>query len=68
MMNIELQHVNVKLFLRNAEGLKTGDYTGVFNGWIQTRALGELLVTPRCSVFGQCRPNKKAADGVAPIQ
>jgi hypothetical protein len=44
MMNIELQHVNVKLFLRNAEGLKTGDYTGVFNGWIQTRALGELLV------------------------
>ena len=42
MMNIELQHVNVKLFLRNAEGLMTGDYTGVFNDWIQTRALGEL--------------------------
>jgi len=43
-MSIELQHVNVKLFLRNAEGLKTGDYTGVFNGWIQARAPGELLV------------------------
>ncbi len=24
--------------------MRTGDYTGVFNGWIQAKALGELLV------------------------
>lgn len=43
-MSLDLQHVNVKFFIRNAAGLKTGDYTGVFNRWIQERALGELLV------------------------
>jgi hypothetical protein len=43
-MTIDVQHVNVKFFLLNAAGVKTADYTGVFNGWIQTRALGELLV------------------------
>ncbi len=43
-MSIDLQHINVKFFLLNAEGLTTGDYTGVFNGWIQERALDELLV------------------------
>jgi hypothetical protein len=41
---MDLQHVNVKFFLKNAEGLETGAYTGVFNRWIQERALAEMLV------------------------
>ena len=41
---MDLQHLNVKLFITAPTPLRTGDYTGVFNGWIQERALGELLV------------------------
>ncbi len=41
---MDLQHINVKLFITAPAPLRTGDYTGVFNGWIQERALGELLV------------------------
>lgn len=41
---MDLQHINVKLFIKNAHGVKTGDYTGVFNRWIQERALDEMLV------------------------
>ncbi len=39
-----MQHVNVKFFLRNAAGITTGDFYGVFNGWIQARAFEELLL------------------------
>jgi hypothetical protein len=42
--HMDLQHINVKLFITAPAPLRTGDYTGVFNGWIQERALGELLV------------------------
>lgn len=41
---MDLQHINVKLFMKNTAGLRTGDYTGVFNRWIQERALDEMLV------------------------
>ena len=41
---MDLQHINVKLFLQSPADLRTGDYYGVFNGWIQQRALDELLV------------------------
>ena len=41
---MDLQHLNVKLFITAPAPIRTGDYTGVFNGWIQERALGELLV------------------------
>ncbi len=41
---MDLQHLNVKLFLLSPIGIRTGDYTSVFNGWIQAKALGELLI------------------------
>lgn len=41
---MDLQHANAKLFVRDGDGLHTGDYTGVFNRWIHERALAEMLV------------------------
>jgi hypothetical protein len=41
---MDLQHINVKVFARDGDRLRTGDYTGVFNRWIQERALAEMLV------------------------
>jgi hypothetical protein len=41
---IELQHINVKLFLRDAEGVDIGPLVPIFHGWIQEQIGDELLI------------------------
>jgi hypothetical protein len=41
---MEIQHVNVKLFVKNAEEVDLGALIPVFHSWIQNRARGELLL------------------------
>ncbi len=41
---MELQHINLKLFIENPESVKLEDYGGIFNGWIQEQWTDELLV------------------------
>jgi hypothetical protein len=41
---MEFQHVNVKLFVKNAEEVDLGALVPVFHGWIQNQARGELLL------------------------
>ena len=41
---MELQHVNVKLMLRNSEGLDLDPLIPVFHGWIQGQGWDELLL------------------------
>src|ERR1051325_25319 len=41
---MNLQHVNLKLYLENPESIKLADYAAVFNNWIQKQRLEELLI------------------------
>lgn len=41
---MELQHVNVKLLLKDEEGIDLEPLIPVFHGWIQEQAGGELLL------------------------
>jgi hypothetical protein len=41
---MELQHVNVKLYLRNPQGVKLEALVPVFHGWIQNKVCEELLI------------------------
>lgn len=41
---MELQHINLKLFIENPESVKLEDYGGIFNNWIQQQWADELLV------------------------
>jgi hypothetical protein len=41
---MEFQHVNVKLFVKNAEEVDLEVLIPVFHGWIQNQAWGELLL------------------------
>jgi hypothetical protein len=41
---MDIQHVNIKLFIENPETVHLDDYTGIFNGWIQNQWTEELLV------------------------
>jgi hypothetical protein len=41
---MDIQHVNIKLFIENPEAVNLDDYTGIFNGWIQQQWTEELLV------------------------
>jgi hypothetical protein len=41
---MELQHVNIKLFVKNAEESDLEALIPVFHGWIQNQARGELLL------------------------
>ena len=41
---MNIQHVNVKFYLENTETVKLADYGPVFNTWIQTQRLDELLI------------------------
>ena len=41
---MNLQHVNLKLYLENPETIKLADYAAVFNNWIQKQRLEELLI------------------------
>jgi len=41
---MEFQHVNVKLFVKNAEQVNLEALVPVFHGWIQSQSRGELLL------------------------
>jgi hypothetical protein len=41
---MNLQHVNLKLFIANPEAVDLADYHGIFNAWIQNHRTEELLV------------------------
>ncbi len=41
---MNVQHINVKLYLENPEDVKLAGYAAVFNSWIQNRVLEELLI------------------------
>ncbi|HZM24734.1 MAG TPA: hypothetical protein VFC02_23495, partial [Anaerolineales bacterium] len=41
---MNVQHINIKLFIENPEAVNLAEYSAVFNSWIQKHALEELLV------------------------
>jgi len=41
---MNIQHINIKLFVENPEAVKLADYATVFNTWIQKQRLEELLI------------------------
>ena len=41
---MNIQHVNVKIYLENPESVKLADFAAVFNTWIQKQRLEELLI------------------------
>jgi len=41
---MNVQHINIKLFIENPQSVNLADYSTVFNIWIQNHALDELLI------------------------
>ena len=41
---MNIQHINIKFYLENPETVNLADYAAVFNTWIQTQRLEELLI------------------------
>jgi hypothetical protein len=41
---MNVQHINIKVFIENSENVKLGDFAAVFNIWIQKQRLEELLI------------------------
>jgi len=41
---MNVQHINIKLFIENPESVNLADYAAVFNSWIQEQRLEELLI------------------------
>jgi len=41
---MNIQHINLKFYLENPEAVKLAEYAPVFNTWIQTQRLDELLI------------------------
>ena len=41
---MNIQHINIKLFVENPESVKIAEYAAVFNTWIQKQRLEELLI------------------------
>ena len=41
---MNVQHINVKIYLENPEAVKLEDFAAVFNSWIQKQRLEELLI------------------------
>ena len=41
---MNIQHINIKLYLENPETINLADYAAVFNTWIQEQRLEELLI------------------------
>jgi hypothetical protein len=41
---MNLQHINIKLYLENPESVDLANYGAVFNSWIQEKRLEELLI------------------------
>ena len=41
---MNVQHINIKLFIENPESVNLPEYSAVFNTWIQRRVTEELLI------------------------
>lgn len=41
---MNVQHINIKLFLENSENVDLASFSAVFNSWIQKQRLDELLI------------------------
>ena len=41
---MNVQHINIKLFIEDPETINLADYSTVFNTWIQKHVLDELLI------------------------
>lgn len=41
---MNIQHINIKLYIENPEIVNLADYAAVFNSWIQEQRLEELLI------------------------
>ena len=41
---MDVQHINIKIYIDNPETVKLEDYAAVFNAWIQNQRLEELLI------------------------
>ena len=41
---MNIQHINIKFYLENPETVNLADFAAVFNTWIQTQRLEELLI------------------------
>ena len=41
---MNIQHINIKFYIENAETVNLADFAAVFNSWIQTQRLEELLI------------------------
>jgi hypothetical protein len=41
---MDVQHINAKVFLENPGSVNLAEYAAVFNSWIQTQRLEELLI------------------------
>ena len=41
---MNIQHINVKFFIKDPETVNLAEYSAVFNSWIQKQALEELLI------------------------
>jgi hypothetical protein len=41
---MDVQHINIKIFVENPATVKLEDYAAVFNAWIQSQRLEELLI------------------------
>jgi hypothetical protein len=41
---MNIQHINIKLFIENPETVNLAEYAAVFNTWIQNHVLEELLI------------------------
>jgi hypothetical protein len=41
---VNIQHINIKLYVENPESVNLAEYAAVFNTWIQNHRLEELLI------------------------
>ena len=41
---MNVQHINIKLFIENPQSVNLADYSAVFNNWIQRHVTEELLI------------------------
>jgi hypothetical protein len=41
---MNIQHINIKIFIENPESVNLAEYSAVFNTWIQKHVLDELLI------------------------
>ena len=41
---MNVQHINLKFFIENPEEINPGEFSGIFNNWIQRQVMDELLI------------------------